>query len=95
MYQCNGEVVDHLLICCDFAYVLLSLVFIACGIQWVFITMVDDLLLWRSWNLVLGSIHQTFGTCPIMFDGAIVKGVNSRTIEDIEISKTQLESLPI
>lgn len=95
MYQCNGEVVDHLLICCDFAYVLSSLVFIACGIQWVLPRMVDDLLLWRSWNLVLGSIHQTYGTCPIMFDGAIVKGVNSRTIEDIEISKTRLESLPI
>lgn len=30
-----------------------------------------------------------------MFDGAIVKGMNSRTFEHIEISKMQLESLLI
>lgn len=60
--RCSGETLDHLLIHCDIAYVLWSLVFRIFGIHWMLLRRVIDLLFgWRNcfrkhsseiWNFV-------------------------------------------
>ena len=48
--RCNGESVNHLLLHCDKAYLLWSMVFRSFGISWVLPRSVADMLLgWWSW----------------------------------------------
>ena len=51
MCRCNGETVDHLLLHCDKAYWLWSLVFRYFGISWVLLRSVADTLFgWWNWS---------------------------------------------
>lgn len=94
MCQCSGETMDHLLLHCEVAYILSSVVFKMFGTRWVLSSMVADLLFsWRNW----------FGKhwldvrilTPLCLKWIVWKERNRCTFKDFESSLDQLQSLLI
>ena len=89
MCRCNGETVDHLLLHCEKAFQLWSLVFRSFGISWVLPKSVADTLFgWRNW---LGKHSSSiWNLAPLCLMWCIWRERNWRTFEDMDKSEDQL-----
>jgi len=61
MCRCDGEIVDHLLLHCEFAHMLQSEVFLIFRIQWVMLENVTSLCMGGGTGW--GSISHMFEIC--------------------------------
>ena len=87
--RCNGESVNHLLLHCDKAYLLWSMVFRSFGISWVLPRSVADMLLgWWSWFGKHSS--GVWNLAPLCLMWCICRERNWRTFEDRDKSDDQL-----
>uniref|UniRef100_A0A7N2L513 Reverse transcriptase zinc-binding domain-containing protein n=1 Tax=Quercus lobata TaxID=97700 RepID=A0A7N2L513_QUELO len=88
MCRCNGETVDHLLLHCDKAYRLWSLVFRSFGIFWVLPRSVADTL-FGWWNWPGKHVSSIWNFAPLCLMWCLWR-VRNRTFEDMESSDDQL-----
>ena len=89
MCCCDGETVDHLLLHCNTAYVIWSIVFNSFGIHWVMLQRVLDLLFgWRNW---FGKLHSNiWNLVPLCLMWTLWRERNSRTFEEKSSTPDQL-----
>ena len=85
----NGETVDHLLLHCDKAYRLWSLVFRSFGIFWVLSRSVADTL-FGWWNWPGKHMSSIWNLAPLCLMWCLWRERNRRTFEDMERSDDQL-----
>ena len=89
MCHCNGETVNHLLLHCEKAYQLWSLVFRSFGISWVLPRSVADTL-FGWWNWFGKHSSSIWNLAPLCLMWCIGRERNWRTFEDRDKSDDQL-----
>ena len=87
--HCNGETVNHLLLHCEKAYQLWSLVFRSFGISWVLPRSVADTL-FDWWNWFGKHSSSIWNLAPLCLMWCIGRERNWRTFEDRDKSDDQL-----
>ncbi|XP_065620529.1 uncharacterized protein LOC136063704 [Quercus suber] len=89
MCRSNGETVNHLLLHCEKAYLLWSLVFRTFGISWVLPRSVADTL-FGWWNWFGKHSSSIWNLAPLCLMWCIWRERNWRTFEDTDKSNNQL-----
>ena len=89
MCRFNGETVDHLLLHCEKAYWLWSLVFKSFGISWVLPRLVVDTL-FGWWNWFGKHFSSIWNLVPLCLMWCIWTERNRWTFEDMDKSDDQL-----
>ena len=89
MCRCNGEMVNHLLLHCEKAYQLWSLVFRSFGISWVLPRSVANTL-FGWWNWFGKHSSSAWNLAPLCLMWCIWREQNWRTFEDKDKSNDQL-----
>ena len=89
MCRCNGETVNQLLLHCDKAYRLWSLVFRSFGISWVLPRSAVDIL-FGWWNWPGKHSFSIQNLAPLCLMWCLWREQNWRTFEDMESSNDQL-----
>uniref|UniRef100_A0A7N2LG27 COP9 signalosome complex subunit 8 n=1 Tax=Quercus lobata TaxID=97700 RepID=A0A7N2LG27_QUELO len=87
--RCNGESANHLLLHCDKAYLLWSMVFRSFGISWVLPRSVADML-FGWWNWFGKHSSGVWNLAPLCLMWCIWREHNWRTFEDRDKSDDQL-----
>ena len=92
MCRCSGEIVEHLLLHCNFAFKLWSCVFCTFGLSWVLPKMVTDRL-FQWWNWLGKQSSHVWNLVPLCLMWTLWWECNCCTFEDLEISGTRLIEL--
>ena len=91
MCRSNGKTVDHLLLHCEKAYRLCTLVFRSFGFSWVLPRSIADTL-FGWWNWLGKHSSSIWNLVPLCLMWCLWRERNRRTFEDVDSSDDQLSA---